>query len=51
MTPGRKFSMSTSASLTSFLKISLPSGLLVLRVTDFLLQFWARKLVPISCLL
>ncbi len=51
MTSGRKFSTRTSAFATSFLKISLPSGALRFSVTDFLLAFWARKLVPISILL
>ena len=51
MTPGRKFSTTTSAVLSSLRKISLPSSAFRLRVSDFLLAFWARKLVPISCLL
>ncbi len=51
MTPGRKFSTTTSAVLTSLRKISLPSSNFRFRVSDFLLAFWARKLVPISCLL
>src|ERR1039458_8344877 len=49
MTSGRKFSTSTSAVATSFLNTSLPSGLFRFRVRDFLLLFWARKLVPMSC--
>jgi hypothetical protein len=48
MTSGRKFSTSTSAVFTRRLKISLPSGDLVFSVTDFLLAFCARKLVPMS---
>ena len=51
MTSGRKFSTTTSAFSTSFLKTSLPSGAFRLSVTDFLLAFWARKLVPMSILL
>jgi len=51
MTSGRKFSTTTSAPATSFLKISLPSADLRFSVSDFLLAFWARKLVPISILL
>src|SRR5512134_626517 len=51
MTSGRKFSTRTSARATSFRKTSLPSGALRLRVTDFLLAFWARKLVPMRALL
>src|SRR5574341_1370980 len=51
MTSGRKFSTTTSACATSFLKTSLASGAFRLSVSDFLLAFWARKLVPISILL
>jgi hypothetical protein len=51
MTPGRKFSTTTSAVAASFRKIALPSSSFRFRVTDFLLEFWARKLVPRSCLL
>src|SRR5512133_1025400 len=47
ITPGRKFSTTTSASFTIFRKIALPSALFVFSVIDFLLQFCARKLVPI----
>ena len=50
MTPGRKFSTTTSASAASFRKISRASFFFRFSVIDFLFAFCARKLVPISSL-
>src|SRR3990172_12776364 len=50
ITSGRNFSTTTSAFATSLKKISQPSAALRLSVIDFLLAFWARKLVPMSIL-
>src|SRR5262249_62103743 len=45
MVPGRKFSSTTSALLTSFRRMACPSGAFMLRVRLFLLRFTARKYV------
>jgi hypothetical protein len=46
MTPGRKFSTSTSADFTSRRSNDLPSGVFKLTVMDFLPPFWARNDAP-----
>ena len=48
ITPGRKFSTSTSALATRRLKTSLPASCLRLSVIDFLPAFCARNEAPIS---
>src|SRR6056297_3502588 len=47
ITPGRKFSTSTSARATSRFSASFPRGSLRFSVIDFLPAFCARKLIPI----
>src|SRR5580700_8834007 len=51
MTPGRKFSITTSAVRSRRRNTSLPAALLRLMVTERLPAFWARKEAPISAVL
>ena len=51
MTPGRKFSTSTSAVSTSRRRTALPSAALRFSVSDFLPAFWARNEAPMCCAL